>query len=254
MATDAQAKKYNAPALERGLDILELLATKAHGISQKQIGDELGKSAAEIFRMLLCLERRGYVSRSEIDDLYRLTPLMLELAHRHPPTQMLHEYAGPVMRDLSEQLGESCHLVIRHEEHALVIAQTDGPGFIGFAVRVGTRVPLFTTASGHVLAAFASNDTRTQLIADVSNRSALIQRLQRIVNRGYEQMPSQYVPGIEDLSCPVMNHDHSIVAALTVPYHGRRRGALPISKVRQALQHAAARLSKMLGASATQDE
>ena len=52
---------YTAPALEKGLDILELLADAGEGLSQNQVAARLGRSVGEIFRMLEVLERRGWL-------------------------------------------------------------------------------------------------------------------------------------------------------------------------------------------------
>ena len=47
-----EASQYSAPALEKGLDILELLADSAPGLTQNQIATRLGRSASELFRMV----------------------------------------------------------------------------------------------------------------------------------------------------------------------------------------------------------
>jgi hypothetical protein len=44
--------KYKAPALERGLDILELLSEQDEAISKKDMVAKLGRSVNELYRML----------------------------------------------------------------------------------------------------------------------------------------------------------------------------------------------------------
>ncbi len=43
-------KDYTAPALEKGLDILELLAVSPIGLSQAEIATKLKRSVNEIYR------------------------------------------------------------------------------------------------------------------------------------------------------------------------------------------------------------
>ena len=76
--------KYRAPALSKGLDILEHLASEAEGKSQAEIAKTLGRTTSEIFRMLMVLRKRGYVHLNEEDDRYSLTTKLFEIAHRHP--------------------------------------------------------------------------------------------------------------------------------------------------------------------------
>lgn len=61
---EAESKPgYAVPALEKGLDVLELLATLSAPITPSQIAQRLGRSLQEVYRMVLALERRGYLVR-----------------------------------------------------------------------------------------------------------------------------------------------------------------------------------------------
>ena len=59
---DARTPKYTAPALEKGLDILEHLSRSDAGLTQAEIARVLGRSVSEIFRMLVVLQERGYIA------------------------------------------------------------------------------------------------------------------------------------------------------------------------------------------------
>ena len=60
-ATDASKARYAAPALDKGLDILELLSKSEQMLTLNQISKQLGRSVNEIFRMVVTLEQRGYL-------------------------------------------------------------------------------------------------------------------------------------------------------------------------------------------------
>ena len=126
---------YTAPALEKGLDILELLADASEGLSQNQVAARLGRSIGEIFRMLEVLERRGWLSRSTASGTYRLSMRMFELAHRQPQIKQLVAVALPLMQELARTTRQSNHLVVHHDCRILVVAQVDSPEAMGFAVR-----------------------------------------------------------------------------------------------------------------------
>ena len=74
--------RYRAPALDKGLDILELLAAEEEGLSQAEIAKALGRTPNEHYRMLERLVRRGYVFRNA-SDRYELTLKLFGLAHFH---------------------------------------------------------------------------------------------------------------------------------------------------------------------------
>ena len=46
------ADRYRAPALDKGLDILELLAEQKEGLTRAEITKLLGRNASEMYRML----------------------------------------------------------------------------------------------------------------------------------------------------------------------------------------------------------
>jgi DNA-binding IclR family transcriptional regulator len=57
-------ERYRAPALDKGLDILELLAAQPQGLTRAEIVKEMDRSASEIYRMLERLVARQYVMRN----------------------------------------------------------------------------------------------------------------------------------------------------------------------------------------------
>lgn len=159
-------EKYRAPALSKGLDILELLASDAEGLSQVDIAKQLGRTTSEIFRMLMVLVQRGYVEQRTEDERYSLTTKMFEVAHRHPPIKRLTSIAGEAMQRLADQVNQSMHLSIIHSGRVLVIAQVDCPDNNVTSVRLGAHIPLYDTASGRVLAAWMDGEARDRLLAE----------------------------------------------------------------------------------------
>src|SRR4051794_31357674 len=157
---DQHNERYAVPALDKGLDILELLASEAQGLTQKQIADRMGRSASEIFRMLACLERREVVRPVRAGGAYLLTPRLFERAHRHPPTKLLLDAAMPIMRNLARQAHQSCHMGVLHGHDVLMVAQADSPEHAGFNVRLDARFPVLVSTTGAVLLAHVPQDVR----------------------------------------------------------------------------------------------
>ena len=70
-----QSKSYSAPALEKGLDILELLSNFEEGLSQAEIASRLNKSVNEIYRMITTLTNREYI---DFDSGKKFTNFLLK--------------------------------------------------------------------------------------------------------------------------------------------------------------------------------
>ncbi|MFG0283795.1 MAG: IclR family transcriptional regulator [Phycisphaerales bacterium JB039] len=252
-APDAKQPRYAAPALEKGLDILELLADQPQGLPQVEIARRLNRTVGEIFRMLNCLVRRQYVG-VESGDRYALTLKLFELGHRSAPTRQLAAHAAPVMLRYAEASGQSCHLTVTERGRGVVIAQQDNLGEFGFAVRVGSEMELLSTASGRVLLAFAPDEERRQMLSgiQIDDMEAVRARLGAIAQRGYEEMESTRVRGVHDISFPVRDHRAVAVAALTSPFVARLDASerATLDQARTLLRDAAAELAASLGAGA----
>lgn len=219
-------EKYRAPALEKGLDIVELLSLNFDGMSQGDIAKALDRSQSEIYRMLSTLVRRGYVMRSADSDLYSLTLKMFAISQRYPPIQHLMEIAPPRMRALTRKVWQSCHMGMESNGDIVVVASIESPGNWGLALRVGTVMGLGNTGTGRVLAAFRSDDEVDELLQrhrlaqgePQIDRAEFLDHIQRIREWGYERMTSATAVGVTNLAYPVLNREGHAISVVTCPF------------------------------------
>jgi DNA-binding IclR family transcriptional regulator len=249
----AEVPAYAAPALEKGLDILEMLCRSEKPLTQKQIADELDRSVGEIYRMLTCLVSRNYVVA--IDDAYAVTTKLFELAHLNPPTHRLLREAGPLMQKVSDELDQSCHLTVYNRGRQVVIAKVDAPSGMGFSVRVGAELDVLVSASGQILLAFQSSETRALRIKEALQRrpnqaaSSLERMLDSVRACGFASIASVQVRGLFAVSFPILDSQGHALAALTVPYAERidQRTRKPIPVVQKTLGATARMLTERIG-------
>lgn len=250
--------KYRAPALDKGLDILELLAGIDGGLTQAEIAKQLARTPNEFYRMLDRLVRRGYVTRLD-GDRYSLTLKLFGLAQLHAPVRRLASYATPLMRELAQKSKQANQLCVFDRGSVVVIAQQEAPDYWGISIRVGSHISLFNTGSGHILLAFRSAEEREMMIAEnrknneeTTPPTELIARLDQIRERGYEIMTSMQTAGVHNLSAPVLGPDGAAIAALTCPYITlvNSPDAPDISQTIELVVKAARELSALAGANA----
>lgn len=232
----AASERYRAPALQKGLEILELLAPSSRPMSTADISAALGRSISEIFRMLQVLEAHGYIARS--DEGFRVTNRLFMLGMAQPPIRDLLDRALPAMRALADRLQQSCHLAMRSGDEMVVVANVQSPGLLGFAVRMGYRRPLVLSASGNVLLACQPAIDEDWAAAEADRRglapAALLASLREVGRVGHVAMPSPMLNAIIDLSAPVLQGGVAI-AALTVPFVHGPGATLGVEEARAAL-------------------
>lgn len=244
--------RYRAPALEKGLDILELLAGETQPMTLTAIVKRLGRSHGELFRMVQVLEHRGYIEQDSSNEGYRLSDRLFSLGMQQPRMRNLHEIALPVMRQLAEAIGQSCHLALHTLGDIVVVARIESGELLGFSVRVGYRRPLAQSASGAVLYAFQPEDVRRRWEAmfnpplSKKELDGFREQADSIRERHVIMTPSSYVVGVTDISAPVMRGGMA-AAALTVPYlNKKQQGSAPPKDVAELVRQAADRISEQL--------
>lgn len=253
-----EKKKYSAPALEKGLDILELLSIEDDGLKVTDITQKLDKSVGELFRMLMVLEQRGYVEVVPGTDRYRLSLELFRLGNRLPRVKRLTSVAGPVLKSLAFKLEQSCHLVTFYDGEGHIIAQQDSPSACNFSVRLGSSMPLMNTCSGHILLSFASKERFELMVKQIPKHHPKLDMkdfdgvLKRITNARYETMESKTVHGVKDIGFPVFDDCGDILAALVVPFMNYIDDSHPVTfeEAKESISIAAAEISKLLGFSA----
>lgn len=252
----SKTKQYSAPALSKGLDILELMANESGGLTLKEIASKLDRSTSEIFRMLVILRERSYVAVDFNSDRYILTLKLFELAHSHPKVKLLTSASIPIMRELAYELQQSCHLVIYNNGNGLVVGQQDSPADRGFSVRLGAETPLLESCSGHILMAYAEPTTLQNMLETLTKegrraitKPKLTKIKKRIESQGYELITSQQVQGVIDIGYPIFDYSGKLAGALVIPYleHIDESNHTDIETARLALACSAGRISTALG-------
>lgn len=243
-------RRYRAPALEKGLEMLELLAGEAKPMLLTAIGQRLGRSTNELFRMMHVLQYQGYIDQGPGGG-YRLTDKLFSLGMQQPQTRNLLEIALPAMRQLAETIGQSCHLAVHSKGQIVVVARMESDEQIGFTVRIGYRKALLKTASGAVLYAHQNDETRKRWAAlwepqpSSKELSAFGKRCDLIRERGHEMTVSNFVTGVTDISAPVLRGERA-TAALTVPFVHSSPIRLPIEETVAQIEATAREISEQL--------
>lgn len=216
--------RYRAPALDKGLDILEFLSSQPNGLTRAEIVKAIGRSQSEIYRMLERLVARDYVSRSAEGDRYAVTMKLFVLGSQHPPMRRLVARAQPLMDAFTERTQQSVHMVMPDRGAAVVVAQASGPANWEFRLRVGARLDLTSTSSGQTLLAFQSEERLQETLAIWGGNAATDRIagmgpvLAAIREKGHRIGASLQLVGVRDISVPVLGPHGDAVAVFTCPY------------------------------------
>ncbi len=216
-------ERSTAPALEKGLEIIELLAASPKPLLLTEIASEIGRKVSEIQRMVKTLVVCGYLYR-ESQGGYFLSSKLFRLARHYSPHRHLSEIARPHMNEFSRETGESVHLAVRYEQSALIIQESPGDALVRITLRVGTTIDLTGSASGYILLSDKPPQALDTLFPDLEPtiRRKFVRRSRDLATNGYLYQASSAYHGLHDLGVPVRLPDGSVVAALTTTWAKHR--------------------------------
>ncbi|MCV6592343.1 MAG: helix-turn-helix domain-containing protein [Silicimonas sp.] len=224
--TQTKLQKYSAPALEKGLDILEFLSLSDVAPTLSQIAHGIGRSKNEIFRMMIVLEERGYIERRD-GDLFNLTSKLAVLAGERTDNSKLAELAEPFMLRLAEETELSNHLWVPEDRETLVVINSASSSQnYGVTVQVGYRTPFYPTSPGACFLSELESETARmlqlrRLAPDASEtaRAEFAQRADICRSEGHVALSSLESSAISEISAPVRDGaGRLVVAALTIPH------------------------------------
>ncbi len=224
LSADQRRLKYAVPALEKGLDIVEYLAEQAVPMTQAQLARALNRQPGELFRMLACLEGRGYVRRDQTNGGYALSLKLFQLSRMHSPYETLVAAARPLMRALANEVRESCHLTVLHEDQVLVLAQEESPNPFRLSVEVGSaHAPLRTNSGRLLLAALVPERLEATLgrlpewqAMDAEARADKRRRIEQVRRAGHARAIGERFLGGADIGVLVGRPGGALNAALTI--------------------------------------
>lgn len=209
-AKQAKDLRYNAPALEKGLVILEIVSESPTPLKTEDIARAAGRSRNEIYRMLQVLEAYGYIGRETNGDGYTATNKLFTLGMRKTPIANLNNAALPEMRLLSDELGQSVRLVVPSDDQIVFIAGVESTVSFGLSVHLGYHRPLLLSTSGRVLFAFQTPERQLSWLEQLrrnapaqSDVDSFLSDAEKARRDGWLIRKSVTVEGVTDICAPI---------------------------------------------------
>ncbi|MES2363267.1 MAG: IclR family transcriptional regulator [Pseudomonadota bacterium] len=254
LKTQAAAAKSASPAgsrddtgprsLLRTLRIIQDIASSPEGPTLAQLSAELAAPKSSLLGLLRPLCGFGYIVN--IDGRYQLGPASYRLGVSIMPALSMARIAIPIMRELVEQCGETVLITTldRGSAKATYVEKIESPRSIRYTVPIGTSRPLYCSAAGRVLLAYADQEfiehyLRTEkFIAltpqTLTSPTELKKLLPSIREQGLSMTIGEVSSDVAGFAAPIFDHQGVVIAALAM--------AAPVSRTRIPQQEIAAKV------------
>jgi len=212
--------------LKKGLNLLEALGGYPDGVGVSRVATDAALPVSTTHRLLNDLVASGFASFDPETRRYYLGLKVFELSSRVSLTKGLSEVALPVMRRLSEEVGESVFMGVREGADILLVEKVVGPGRLQVNDNVGSRIPLHRLAQGKSILAFLPEDEREELIEQmtlepetprtITDPGMLRDELEITRERGWANVDGENEEGVRAIATPILDARRRPVAAVAI--------------------------------------
>jgi IclR family transcriptional regulator, acetate operon repressor len=222
----AKSPTVGPRSLGRLLLVLDTLARAGGGLAFGELRTALSLPRSSLATLLQPLLKDGYLVHER--GRYRLGPAMFRVASQIVSVWDPIKVVRPYLRELAERSRESVYVgVLDQADRAVVYVDSiDGPQVIRSSVPVGTIRPLYCTAAGRVLLAFADVHFQEEYLRSVkfeartsgtiTRRIALLAELNRILKGGVSVSIGEMFADSSAVSAPIYGVEGKVVAAIAI--------------------------------------
>jgi IclR family transcriptional regulator, pca regulon regulatory protein len=251
------SSKNTVQSLAKGFRVMEAFTSQEPDLTIAEVARRADMDNATAFRLLNTLVEIGYVNRVPDTRKFRLALKVLDLGFNAIARSDLRTRARPILRSLVGEINEAASVGVLDGAEVVYVERIQaGLARLGVDVRIGNRVPAYSTAVGHAILAWLPQPTqisilqsqpRKQLTATTqTDLDELLARLEQVKRRGYAISDQETVSGLYVLAAPILDTDGIPLAALSIAAPAfqtnlrdfEAAGAQPVVQAAQALSQA----------------
>jgi DNA-binding IclR family transcriptional regulator len=244
-------------SLERGLRVLEAIASNHGSTSLGETARRTGLHRSTTHHLLQTLVGTGYVRQDRVSRTYQLTAKLFRLTGRTWTAEQIGEIAQPFVAELTHATGEGSSAAVYRDGAVTIVAKRDTDGPVRIVQNVGAQRPAHATAVGKAIVAFLPEGELASVLARVSYErytpktiitpGALETELRRIRSVGYAYDDEEHIEGIRCVAAPVFAYTGQVIASLCAVGPRSRMTRQKLKEIRPKLLALCHAMSDRLG-------
>lgn len=200
-------------ALEKGIAVLEFISGKrACTVTEIASAMEINKST--VSRIIKTFVQKDMVEINRVSGMYSIGPAILQMSNNYYKSRNILGSIKAVMEVLCRQVGESVHLCALSNDGAVILEQVESSNRLVVNAKIGNREPLFASAVGKCLLAFATEPERETMLKNIvyekftpstiADEQQLLEELEKIRNNGWAADDNELSPDIKCVAVPII--------------------------------------------------
>jgi len=207
-------------SVQRILAVFESFTPEKNSLSLQEIADRIELPKSTSFRIVLSLEKAGYLVRLE-NQRYCLSFRFTRLAGLVKSTLGIREIARPVMTELAEKTKESVSIHTVVGKNRVCIDSVSGVSALRSVVQPGEQVPLLTGSASKILIAYMPPKQMGPIVTAIARSTKqtsaeIAQQLEAIRLAGYAVSHGERLLGVTAISTPILDVQDEVHYCLSV--------------------------------------
>jgi IclR family KDG regulon transcriptional repressor len=232
----ASSKKdrYLINSIIRASNVLRCFSKERTYFKISELARQLHLDRSTTYRILLSLEKCGFVEKDEKTGEYSLGMTAFEIGNAFLRQMDFVKISKPIMADLALKVQETVHLAVLSNTEIVYVDKADSPRTLGVISKIGQRAPVYCTALGKALLAHQSQEELNRIMqeiklkpyteATITSKKELGEELKEIREKGYALDRREYEDGVECIAAPIRDHLRNVIAALSISGPQRKIG------------------------------
>ncbi len=220
-----EKNKYQAPAVEKLLDILEHMVNNYKGYTVTEISHELKISSNSVFRIFAELERKQYLVRNESNSSYSLTPKLYYLGSAVKGSFDYISASKPFLKELAMKTNETTQLTaLDDSKNTIVVDQFESIQPIKCSSTVGLAYPSYVSSMGKIMLAYLPENEIEEYISKthfakytentITNPDVFLKELQLAKEEGLAYDREESILGLVCIAAPVFSAGGKLLGAI----------------------------------------
>ena len=208
-----KANKNGVQSLEIGLSILDILIDRSSPMMLKDIAQAMQMHPAKCHRYLVSLIRKNYAQQLN-DGRYGLGDRVNAIGHTGFNQNNIVERLTQVANEIKETLSCTVQIAKWFNEGPIIIQSVEPDSAISIITRMGSRMPLTTSATGQLFASYQPDAFIKPLVIaewDTKEKAVIAEKWQhfkqlqtKIRTQGYATVTGDMLMGINAITIPVI--------------------------------------------------
>lgn len=247
----------NNQSIDKGLDIIEVMARNGAPMRLNDIATECGQSKSTAFRMINALRSRGYILQNEDNARYMLSPKFTLIGSMVQAQFDLRDLVHPYMVKLAGTCNRISYLAVERQSELVYVDMVSPPGSIMTRMPfVGKTAPLHRGNIGLTILSDYSDTKLKEYLQQYARANPSVDldalteetmgRVANVRRFGYSSVASYWEPGNSSLAVPLRNHTGRVIAGLSLGAPGEQFTQEQIQELLPHLRTAAEEISHKL--------